>query len=79
VRDVFNVSGKIDEDDHTCLFMASLPKLYDSIMMSLLEKKSDLTMSEVTVVLLDSKSLRRHEEVVSRSSSALVTILDWRR
>jgi hypothetical protein len=26
VRDVFNADGKIEEDDQTCLFMASLPK-----------------------------------------------------
>jgi hypothetical protein len=33
------------------------------IMMSLLEKNSDLTMSEVTVVLLDFESLRQREEM----------------
>jgi hypothetical protein len=70
---------KIEEDDQVFLFMASLPKLYDPITMSLLEKKSDLTMSEVTVVHLDSESLRQCEEDVSGSSNALVTVLDWRR
>jgi hypothetical protein len=45
--------------------MASLPKLYDLITMSLLGKKSDLTMSEVTNVLLDFESLRQREEDVS--------------
>jgi hypothetical protein len=48
-------------------------------MMSLLEKKSDLTMLEVTVVLLNSESLRQREEDVSGSSNALVTASDWRR
>jgi gag-polypeptide of LTR copia-type len=76
VRDVFNVCGKVEEDDQLCLFMASLPKLYDLITMSLLGKKSDLTMSEVTVVLLDFESLRQREEDVSGSSSVLVTASD---
>jgi gag-polypeptide of LTR copia-type len=57
---VFNVGEKIEEEDQAYLLMASLSKLYDSIIMFLLGKKSDLTMSEVTVRLLDSKSLRRH-------------------
>jgi hypothetical protein len=59
--------------------MASLPKSYDPIMMYLLGKKSDLTMSEVTAVLFYSESLRRCEEDVSGSSSALVNASDWRR
>jgi gag-polypeptide of LTR copia-type len=79
VRDVFNAGGKIEEDDQACLLMTSLSKLYDPIMMPLIGKKSDLTMSEVTVVLLDSESLRQHEEDVSGSSSSLVTASDWRR
>jgi hypothetical protein len=69
----FNVGGKIEEEYQTCLFMTSLPKLYDVIMMSLLEKKSDLTISEVIVILLDSESLRQCEEDISGSFSALVT------
>jgi gag-polypeptide of LTR copia-type len=79
VRDVFNAGGKIEEGDQIYLFMASLPKLYDPIMMYLLGKKSDLTMSKVTVVLLDSESLRQCEEDMSGSSNALVTASDWRR
>jgi hypothetical protein len=75
---VFNADGKIEEEDQACLFTTSLPKLYDSIIISLLGKKSDLTMSEVTAVLLDFESLRQHEEDVSGSSSALVTASDWR-
>jgi gag-polypeptide of LTR copia-type len=78
VRDVFNTGGKIEEDDQTCLFMASLSKSYDPIMMYLLGKKSDLTMSEVTTVLLDFESLRQRKEHVSGSSSALMTTSDWR-
>jgi gag-polypeptide of LTR copia-type len=57
---VFNAGEKIEEEDQAYLLMASLSKLYDSITMFLLGKKSDLTMSEVTVRLLDSESLRRH-------------------
>jgi gag-polypeptide of LTR copia-type/Zinc knuckle len=79
VRDVFNAGGKIEEDDQACLFMASLLKSYDPIMMSLLGKKSDLTISEVTVVLLDFESLRQRKEDVLGSSSAFVTASDWRR
>jgi gag-polypeptide of LTR copia-type len=78
VRDVFNTGGKIEEDDQTCLFMASLSKSYDPIMMYLLGKKSDITMSEVTTVLLDFESLRQRKEHVSGSSSALMTTSDWR-
>jgi gag-polypeptide of LTR copia-type len=78
VRDVFNAGGKIEEKDQACLFMAFLSKSYDSIMMSLLEKNSDLTMLEVTVVLLDFASLRQREEDVSGCSSAFITVLDWR-
>jgi hypothetical protein len=44
--------------------MASLPKSYDLIMMFLLGKKSDLTMSEVTAVLMDFESLRQREDDV---------------
>jgi gag-polypeptide of LTR copia-type len=40
IRDVFNVGEKIEEEYQTCLFMTSLSKSYDFIMMSLLEKKS---------------------------------------
>jgi gag-polypeptide of LTR copia-type len=58
VQNVFNAGGKIEEDDQACLFMASLPKSYDPIMMSLFGKKSDLTMLKVTAILLDSESLR---------------------
>jgi hypothetical protein len=58
--------------------MTSLLKSYDQIMMSLLGKKSDLTMSEVTVIFLDFESLRQRKEDVSRSSSALVIASDWR-
>jgi hypothetical protein len=47
--------------------------------MSLLGKKSDLTISEVTAVLLDSESLRQRAEDVTGSSSTLVTISDWQR
>jgi gag-polypeptide of LTR copia-type len=79
VRDVFNAGGKIEEEDQACLFMASLLKSYDPIMMSLLGKKSDLTISEVTVVLLNFESLRQRKEDVLGSSSALVTASDWRR
>jgi hypothetical protein len=59
--------------------MASLSKSYDSITMSLLGKKIDLTMSEVIAVLLDSESVRQCKENVSGSSSAFVTVSDWRR
>jgi hypothetical protein len=59
--------------------MTSLVKSYDLITMSLLGKKSDLTMLEVTVVLLNFESLRQREEDMSGSSSALVTASDWRR
>jgi hypothetical protein len=55
--------------------MASLQKSYDSIMMSLLGK-SDLNMSEVTIVLLDFESLRQCEKDVSESSTAHVTTSD---
>jgi gag-polypeptide of LTR copia-type len=51
VRDKFNTGEKIEENYQACLFMISLPKLYDLIMMSLLKKKSDLTMLEVTIIL----------------------------
>jgi gag-polypeptide of LTR copia-type len=78
VRDVFNAGEKIEEEDQACLFMAFLLKSYDPITMSLLGKKSDLTMSEVTVILLNYESLRQREEDVSESSSALVTAFDWR-
>jgi hypothetical protein len=47
--------------------------LYDPITMYLLGKKSDITMLEVIVVLLDSESLRQHEENISRFCSALMT------
>jgi Zinc knuckle len=47
--------------------------------MSLLGKKSDLNMSKMIVILLDSKSLRQREEDVSRSSSMFVTASDWQR
>jgi hypothetical protein len=73
-----SAGGKIEEENQACLFMVSLSKSYDPIMISLLGKKSDLTMSKVTVVLSDSKSLRQREEDMSESSSALVTALDWR-
>jgi hypothetical protein len=76
---VFNAGGKIEEDDQVCLFIAFLPKSYDPIMISLLGKKSDLTISKVTTILLDFESLRQCEEDVLGSSSALVTTLDWRR
>jgi hypothetical protein len=76
---VFNAGGKIEEDDQACLFMASLPKSYDPITMSLLGKKSDLTMSEMSAIFLDSESLRQRGEDVSGSSSAFVTASDWRR
>jgi hypothetical protein len=56
--------------------MASLPKSYNPIMMSLLGKKSNLIMSEVIVILLNFEFLRQHEENVSESSSALVTALE---
>jgi gag-polypeptide of LTR copia-type len=79
VRDVFNTGEKIKEEDQVCLFMASIPKSYDPITMSLLGKNSDLTMSEVLVILLDSESLRQCEEDVSGSSSALMAASDWRR
>jgi gag-polypeptide of LTR copia-type len=79
VRDVFNTGGKIEEEDQACLFMSSLSKSYDPITMPLLGKKSYLTMSEVTTVLLDSESLRQREKDVSGSSSVLVTTSDWRR
>jgi hypothetical protein len=58
--------------------MVSLSKSYDPIMMSLLGKKSDLTMSDMTIILLNSEFLRQHEEDVSGSSSVLVTASDWR-
>jgi gag-polypeptide of LTR copia-type/Zinc knuckle len=79
VRDMFNSGGNIEKENEACLFMTSLPKSYDLITISLLEKKSNLTMSEVTAVLLDFKSLRQCEEDVSGSSSVLVTTSDWRR
>jgi gag-polypeptide of LTR copia-type/Zinc knuckle len=79
VRDVFNEGGKIEEEDQACLFMTSQPKSYDPITISLLGKKSDQTMSEVTVVLLNFESLRQYEEDVSGYSSALVTASDWRQ
>jgi Zinc knuckle len=53
--------------------------LYDPITMSLLGKKSDLTMSEVISVFLDSESLRQRKEDVLGSSSVLVIASDWRR
>jgi gag-polypeptide of LTR copia-type len=65
VRDVFNAGGKIEEEDQTCLFIVFLSKSYDFITMSLLGKKSDQIMLEVTVVLIDLESLRQHEENVS--------------
>jgi gag-polypeptide of LTR copia-type len=64
-RDVFNAGGKIVKEDQACLFMTSLSKSYNPIMMHLLRKNSDITMSEVIVVLLDSESLRQREEDVS--------------
>jgi gag-polypeptide of LTR copia-type len=76
VRNVFNTDGKIEEEDQACLFMTSLSKSYDPIMISLLGKKSDLTMSEVTIVLLNFEYLRQCEEDVSRSSSVLLTASD---
>jgi gag-polypeptide of LTR copia-type len=79
VRNMFNAGGKIEEEDQACLFITSLPKSYDSTTMSFLGKKCDLTMLKVTIILLNSKSLRQHEEDVSESSSAIVTALDWRR
>jgi hypothetical protein len=79
VHDVFNAGGKIEEEDQACLFMAFLSKPYDPITMYLLGKKSDLTMSEETVVLLNSESLRQRKEDVSGSSSVLVTASDWQR
>jgi hypothetical protein len=57
-RDVFNAGEKIEEEDQAYLFMASLSKSYDPIIMLLLEKKSDLIMSNVTAILLNFKSLR---------------------
>jgi gag-polypeptide of LTR copia-type len=57
---MFNVGEKIEEEDQAYLLMASLSKSYDSIIIFLLGKKSDLTMSEVTVILLNSESLRWH-------------------
>jgi gag-polypeptide of LTR copia-type len=51
VRDIFNMGEKIEEKYQACLFMISLPKLYDLIMMSLLKKKSDLTMLGVIIIL----------------------------
>jgi hypothetical protein len=59
--------------------MTSLPKSYDPITMSFLDKKNDLTMSEVTFIFLDFESLRQRKEDVSGSSSALVIASDWRR
>jgi hypothetical protein len=50
---------------------------YDFIMMHLLGKKSDPTMLEVDVILLDFKSLTQCEEVVSGFSSAHVTASNW--
>jgi hypothetical protein len=76
---VFNASGKIEEEDQVCLFMASLPKSYDLITMPLLGKKSDLTMSKVTVLFLDYESLKQHEEDMSRSSSMFVIASNWWR
>jgi hypothetical protein len=46
------------------------------IMMALLGKKSDQTISEVTVVLLNFESVMQHEEDVSGSSSVLMTTSD---
>jgi hypothetical protein len=76
-RDVFNVGEKIEEEDQACLFMTSLSKSYDPIMMLLLGKKSALIMSEVTAILLNFKSLRQYEKDVSGSSSALTIVSDW--
>jgi hypothetical protein len=42
--------------------------------MPLLGKKSDLTMSEMTAVLLDSESLRQRKEDMLGSYSAFVTV-----
>jgi gag-polypeptide of LTR copia-type len=39
VRDVFNAGGKIKEEDQNCLFIASLSKSYDPIMMYLLGRR----------------------------------------
>jgi gag-polypeptide of LTR copia-type len=78
VRDMFNAGRKIEDEDQACLFMASLLKSYDPIMMSLLGKKSDVSMSEVTAILLDFESLRRRKEDMSRSSSVLVIASNWR-
>jgi gag-polypeptide of LTR copia-type len=77
LQDVFNAGEKIEEEDKTYLFMTSLSKSYDPIILSLLGKKSDLTMSKVTGVLLDSESLRQREEDMSGSSSSLVTVSNW--
>jgi hypothetical protein len=60
-------------------FMTSLLNSYDFITMSLLGNKSDLTMSELTILLLDYESLRWHKENVSESPNALVLELDRRR
>jgi gag-polypeptide of LTR copia-type len=76
VGDVFNAGGKIEEEDQACLFMVRLLKSYDLITMPLLGKKSDLTMSEVIVLLLDFESLRQREEDVSGYSIVLVTVSD---
>jgi gag-polypeptide of LTR copia-type len=78
VRDVFNAGRKIEDEDQACLFMASLLKSYDPIMMPLLGKKSDVSMSEVTAILLDFESLRRRKEDMSGSSSVLTTASNWR-
>jgi gag-polypeptide of LTR copia-type len=78
VRDVFNAGRKIEDEDQACLFMASLLKSYDPIMMPLLGKKSDVSMSEVTAILLDFESLRRRKEDMSGSSSVLATASNWR-
>jgi hypothetical protein len=79
MRYVFNGGGKIKKEYQAYLFITSLPKSYDPIMISLLGKKNDLRMLEVTVVLLHSESLRQREKDVSGSSSVLVTVSDWRR
>jgi gag-polypeptide of LTR copia-type len=79
VQDVFNAGGKIEEEDQAYLFRTSLPMSYDVITMSLLENNSDLTMSEVTAVLLDFASSRQREEDVSGSTRAIVNSSHWRR
>jgi hypothetical protein len=61
------------------LFVHDIPiKSYDSIVMPLFGKNSDLPMSDVSVILLDFEFLRQREKNVLGSSSVLMTVSDWR-